>query len=476
MASKKSQYTQHQQSQTQSASTEGPGRQALSYPAVIPAPVQLNPALSGQEAVIQRRVGIEVETGVPVYTPLNVVGSNIDPNLLGLLYQGAAYARDTRGSINGLELHADSGGNVYGEPRNKFFKERVSNRVKGVPDTLGKASIIEAVTSKDGLVDELGDDGKQHLSDHLDELLLQVANLENAGITALGNVSAGVDTNWGYGFKDAMKKNGYFPQVNIGIDLGGLAGIFKKPVGGTLTNGFFWGGGEARDTHAEIANVIGKAAKLPIEEDEEGESDPVMPHSRLLNSLEGVLTILLSYFKGARAGHSPSETGKNAVPFMLKGSFKSLWEELLKQLPKEQKDVDRKEWFMKISQIIETDLDKKYSLQSIGVAIMGGYSTISAAFEALINGENIGTSIASGEKVENDDEASINYDVTDFIPGLKFEQDRKVPVVELRHMERVGSGATLKDNIMRIVEEVIDRQLEQFDGTAIKEIKERSGW
>ncbi|RFM31534.1 hypothetical protein [Chitinophaga silvisoli] len=471
MASKTPQHTRQQQSQ--SASTEGPGRQALSYPTVIPAPVQLTAAPSSQAAVIQRRVGIEVETGVPVYKPLTVAGSGIDPNLLGLLYQGAEYSRNTRGNLNGVELHADSGGSVYGGPRDTYFKDRVKNRVRGVPDKLGKASIIEAVTSKQGLVDELGPNGKQDLSDHLDELLLQIANLENAAPTALGNLRAGVDNNWGYGFKDAMLKNGYFPQVNIGIDLGGLAGMFKNPVGGTLTSGFFWGGVEARDTHADIAAVIGKAAKLPIEE---GEDDPVMPHSRLLNSLEGVLTILLSYFKGARAGHNPTETEKNSVPFMLKGSFQSLWEELLKQFPEEQRDVEPKEWFMKISKIIETELDAKYKLQSLPAARMGGYSTLSAAFEALINGENIGTSIASGEKVKNDEEASINYDVADYMPELMLVPDRKVPVVELRHMDRVGSGDALKNNIMMIVEGVIERQLEQFDGKAIKEIKERSGW
>lgn len=468
MASKEPRITPLQQRPQSSGSSIGIN--ARSYPAVRPAPVQSMTNTASQPAPIQRRVGIEVETGIPVFEPYVGDTKGDDPNLFGLIYNGVPYSRDTRGNINGVELHADSGGQVFGSPRKQYFEDKIKGKVNGVPQKFGKASIIEVVTSKQGLVDELGDNGKQNLSNHLDEINTQINALEQPGLTHLGTQRAGVDNPWPISFRDAMLKNGYSPQVNIGIDLGGLSGLFSNPMGNTLTNGHFWGIGEAKDTNTEIAAIINKARLIPIM------GTTVMPGNRLLNCLQGVLDLLLSYFKGIRAGHNSAETEKNEVPFMLKGTFKELWEELLKQFPEAQKNVDPIDWFTKVNKLIESGLDDKYTLQSGPAGKLGNHLTISGAFETLMNGENIATKIASGESVENDNQSSINYDVAQFIPDMDASEDRKTPVLEMRHMATVQSGGAIKENVTAVVEGIIERQLEQFNVTDRATIKTRSGW
>jgi len=468
MTSKEPRITPLQQSPQSSGSSIGIN--ARSYPAVRPAPVvQAMTNTASQPAPIQRRVGIEVETGIPVFeTYLGDTKEN-DPNLFGLIYNGVPYSRDTRGNINGVELHADSGGQVFGSPRKQYFEDKIQGKVNGIPKNFGKASIIEVVTSKQGLVDELGDNGKQNLSNHLDEINTQINALEQPGLTPLGTQLAGVDNHWPVSFRDAMLKNGYSPQVNIGIDLGGLSGLFSNPMGPTLTNGHFWGIGQAEDVNTEIAAIINKARLIPIE-------GTVMPGNRLLNCLQGVLDVLLSYFKGIRAGHNITETEKNEVPFMLKGTFKELWEELQEQFPEDQKDVDPIAWYTKVNELIESTLDNNYKLQSGPAGRLGNHLTISGAFETLMNGGNIATTIASGESVDNDKDSSINDDVSEFILELDASAERKTPVLEMRHMTTVQSGEKMKENAMAVVEGIIERQLQQFNVNDQSTIKTRSGW
>jgi hypothetical protein len=475
--------------QNQRPAAEDIGNNSLSYPAVTAFPViqaagtnssipprQMATALSSHAAVVQRRVGVEVETGIPVFEPYTGNTHGNDADLLGLCFNGSSYSRTTRGNVNGVELHADSGGNVY-SVAGRYYEENIKNRVKGVPKKPGKSGIIEFVTSKAGLVDELEPtNGKQNLVNHLNEIQTQIAQLEQTGphVVGTGGYKAGVSYTWPWGdeFKNAMKTNGYSPQVNIGIDLGGLAGLFAQPIGRALTNGFFWGIGEAQNTHAEIAALMSKIRTLPIVQPEEGA--PIMPGNRLLNSLEGVLNILLMYFKGAAAGHNAKETEKNEVPYMLKGSFQALWGELLQQFPEEQRNTDPRKWFKQIESLIET-IDDKYRLQASLASKMDNHLTVSSAFRALVDGGNIATSIASGEKLDNDEDSEINYLVQDNFPELMENATHSVPVVEIRHMATVGSAAGVQENVTQVVEEMLDRQLAQF-GNAAATIKANAGW
>ncbi|MCF6404877.1 hypothetical protein L3C95_18400 [Chitinophaga filiformis] len=475
--------------QNQRPAAEEIGNNALSYPAVTAFPVlqaagtnssipirQAAAALSSHTAVVQRRVGVEVETGIPVYKPYTGTTYGNDANLLGLCFNGSSYSRTTRGDVNGVELHADSGGNVY-SVAGRYYEENIKNRVKGVPDKPGKSGIVEFVTSEAGLVDELEPtNGKQNLINHLNEIQTQIGQMEQTGPHVVGTAGyrAGVSYTWPWGdeFKDAMKTNGYSPQVNIGIDLGGLAGLFAQPIGRTLTNGFFWGIGEAQNTHAEIAALMSKIRTLPIEQAKD--AAPIMPGNRLLNSLEGVLNVLLMYFKGAAAGHNTKETEKNEVPYMLKGSFQALWKELLEQFPEEQRNTDPRKWFKRIESLIET-IDDKYRLQASLASKMDNHVTVSSAFRTLVDGGDIATSIASGEKLDNDEDSEINNQVRDNFPELMADANRSVPIVEIRHMATVGNPAGVQENVMQVVEEILDRQLVQF-GNAAATIKANAGW
>lgn len=436
------------------------------------------------EAPVQRSVGIEVETGVPVYHRYagNAHGEN--PDIIGMANNDVDYSREIRADQNGVELHADSNKEFYKDIW-EHYDQKIRPNNGGLPEMKDPhPEILEFVTSVDGLVDETGIDGKANLVAHLDEMERQIDGFYASGPHAVGAFRTGMNNAWP--IFDLMARAGLFAQINLGIDLASIADVFEAPPAEAVRGHSNTTGDATADLTTGAAAIAKKSAvsmaKVNFQE-QKTHDDLGKPSERTIKSLAGILATVFLYYAGTKANLAGDSIEKNHTPFLLKASFTEIWEAMLRQFPPDQEvsKVDLAPWFRVLIGNI-SDAEDGYRL---GVEparrFFSGYQYPSQVIAALADGDGFEVNeIATGNPLPLD--SGTNYLAE---KALSDYGDKKgdlpksaiaMPVYEVRHLKRVRDFDGIREQVMTVVESVLKIQFDSLDRYSKARILEESKW